>query len=104
VESVRLAQVVEGGDALRGELVDVLEDDVGVGAVGDGDRGGRGETGVARLALGVLHLLLGGRVAEGDGDGHGKGRLGLVEGTQGRLVVVLQAAAIRLDVVAALGL
>lgn len=84
----------------------MLEDDVGVCAAGHGDGGSRGEAGVgdAVLALGLLDLLLRGRVSQRHGDGHAEGRLGLVEGAQRGLVVVLQAASIWLDVVAALGL
>ena len=106
---LRFAQVVEGGDALRSHFVDVLEDDVGVGAVGAAgeDRGGWGEAEVALLALEVLHVLdvLGcGLCPHGhDGDGHAEGSLGLVEGTQ-RGLFVGSGGGIGLDVVAALGL
>ena len=74
---IRFSEVVERGYALRGELVDVLEDEVGVGAIGDGDRGGRAQGAVGLLVC-LQNVLLGGRVAQWHGDGHGEGRLWLV--------------------------
>ena len=41
-EDVRLAQIVQGGDALRGHLLNVLEDGMGVGAVAALEGNGRG--------------------------------------------------------------
>jgi hypothetical protein len=67
--------------------VDVLEDDVRIGAVGAAgeDRGSWSEAEIALLALEVLHVLdvLGRGLCahRHDGDGHGEGCLGLVEGT-----------------------
>ena len=84
--------------------MDVLEYDVGVRAIGDGQGRCGSKTRIARGALCLLDLLLGGRMAQRDGDSHAKWGLGLVEGAQRGFVVVLQAATIGLDVVAALGL
>lgn len=48
---VGLSQIIEGGYSLRGEFVDVLEDDVRVGAIGQWQADGRG----ARDATVVAH-------------------------------------------------
>lgn len=65
--------------------MDVLEDDVWVGAAGDGNRGGGRQArriagvGVTRLlALCLLDLLVRGGVPQRHGHCHAKGRLGVV--------------------------
>lgn len=87
-EDVRLAQIVQGGDALRGHLLDVLEDGMGVGAVAALQGNGRGGAQTAtrihvlRTASLLQIGLCGGRVSHGNGHaGGGVGRLGAVEGS-----------------------
>lgn len=77
---VRFAEVVQGGYALGGEFVNVLVDDVRVGAIGQWDRGSWGQASVCLLVC-LEDFLLAGRVPQGHRDGHAERSLGLVDGT-----------------------
>jgi hypothetical protein len=89
--SVRLAQVVQSRYALGGHFVNVLEYDVGIGAIGQRYRGRGCQLGVC-LSIGLYNLLLGRRVPQWHRDSHTEGCLGLVDGTEWTLLVDLCVA------------
>jgi hypothetical protein len=100
---IRFPQVVQGRDALRRQLVDLLEDDVGVRAVGQRYGRRRGQRCIC-LSAGLLYLLLRRRVPQRHGDRHAEGCLGLVDGAERALLVDDGGAPLALDVLAAPGL